>query len=186
MFDEEVFKGIVGWFTHTEARHLYDTAIEREGLVVELGSWLGKSTYALACAVRDSKKPPIIAVDRFTGSSEHRAGGREVWTFPQYYDTLKKAGVIPNHIITIIGDIVQTARLFANESVGLLFHDGSHEPDLVREDFRVWLPKVRKDGIVFVHDLTVGDVLKLSRDVGFELRHKDKMPTALNSFTRGS
>lgn len=183
MFDEEVFNRIGGWFTVEEARCLYHRAIEVEALIVELGSWQGKSTYALACAVRDSHKPPVIAVDRFTGSTEHRPGGTQpIWTFPQYWQNLTDAKVIPDHVITIIGDTVQTARLFASEAVGFLLHDASHEPEFVAADFKAWLPKVRKDGLIWVHDLTVGAVHRAAADAGFTLTVAETIRPASNCF----
>lgn len=182
MFNEEVFERIGGWISIEEAKYLYTKASEQEGFIVELGSWKGKSTYALACAVRDSGKPPMISVDRFTGSSEHRAVGREVWTFPDYRDNLKRVGVFPNHVITIIGDTVQTARLFADESLGFLFHDASHELELVKDDFKAWLPKVRKDGLICVHDLTRGAVYHAAVNAGFRLSLEKSITPASNCF----
>lgn len=183
MFDEATFWRIQGWFGVQEAIYLYQNAVKTEGLIVELGSWHGRSTYVLACAVRDSNKLPIIAVDRFTGSSEHRPGGTQpIWTFPFYWKNLTEAGVIPNHVITIIGDTVQSARHFANESVGLLLHDASHEFELFAADFKAWLPKMRKDGLMCVHDIVVGGVLKAAADAGFNIIHKDTVLPSLNSF----
>jgi hypothetical protein len=186
MFDATTLLGIGGWFTIEEAKYLYDEAIKAEGLIVELGSWMGRSTYALACAVRDSKKPPIIAVDRFTGSSEHRADAPDgrVWTFPQYYDNLTRVGAIPDHVITIIGDTVQVARIFPNESVGLLFHDASHEYEFIVADLRAWVPKVRKDGVICVHDIAWWDVERAGKEAGFEVKRRDEVKPALNSFKR--
>lgn len=169
MFDEEMFRSMAGWFGVEEAKVLYEKVVETQGLVVELGSWAGRSTYALACAVRDSNKPPMIAVDRFTGSHEHRRNGRPVWTFPLYWRNMSNAKMVPDHIISVIGDTVQTARLFANESVGFLFHDASHEFDNVCADLNAWLPKLRKDGVLCTHDLDVGTVQECGRRAGFNI-----------------
>lgn len=186
MFDEAILLGIGGWFAVEEARYLYDKAVKTEGFIVELGSWMGRSTYALACAVRDSGKPPIIAVDRFTGSSEHRAGAPngKVWTFPQYHDNLTRVGAVPDHVITIMGDTVQVARIFPNESVSLLFHDASHEYGFVMVDLRAWVPKVRKDGVICIHDIAWWDVERASKEAGFEVKRRDEVKPAMNSYTR--
>lgn len=41
---------------------------------------------------------------------------------------------------------------FENESFDFIFIDGDHTYDAVLEDFKMYLPKVKKGGLVFVHD----------------------------------
>ena len=45
------------------------------GSVVEIGSYLGRSTCFLALGVQRAARPMVIAVDHFGGSPEHQAGG---------------------------------------------------------------------------------------------------------------
>lgn len=50
-----------GWLTHDEARLLWDTAKDSAGDILEIGSYLGKSTILLACLGRQ-----VHAVDPFS------------------------------------------------------------------------------------------------------------------------
>jgi hypothetical protein len=51
-----------GWLSAVEAQLLYNVALIADGPVIEVGSWIGRSTCALAPGVRDNPKRPIFDV----------------------------------------------------------------------------------------------------------------------------
>ena len=52
---------------------------------------------------------------------------------------------------------------FSEELFDFVFIDGNHLHDSVREDIKIWLPKVRPGGIMLGHDYNPGDAnLKLN------------------------
>tara|TARA_Y100000034_G_scaffold30942_1_gene37816 strand:- start:1605 stop:2231 length:627 start_codon:yes stop_codon:yes gene_type:complete len=46
----------------------------------------------------------------------------------------------------------QAVKLFADNSLDFVYIDGSHAYDYVKEDIRLWYPKVKKGGLVAGHD----------------------------------
>jgi hypothetical protein len=51
-----------GWLSPTESRFLYNLARVSKGPVMEVGSWIGRSTCALAYGIRDNPSRPIFDV----------------------------------------------------------------------------------------------------------------------------
>ena len=41
---------------------------------------------------------------------------------------------------------------FKNSTIDLVFIDANHEYDSVKADFEAWYPKVKKNGIIIMHD----------------------------------
>ena len=61
---------IGGWLSAPEASQLYDLARDAKGPIVELGSWLGRSTAVLALGSMAGNKQPVFAIDHFKGSDD--------------------------------------------------------------------------------------------------------------------
>jgi hypothetical protein len=57
------------------------------------------------------------------------------------------------HIECIKGDTSESAVLFEDESIDLLFIDGGHEHEQVRKDYLAWYPKVKYDAVILFHDM---------------------------------
>jgi hypothetical protein len=57
------------------------------------------------------------------------------------------------------------AREFAEASVDFVFLDGDHGEDGVRADIAAWLPKIRRGGALFVHDINWPSVRRAMDDV---------------------
>jgi len=65
---------VKGWLTFNEGVFLYNTAknCNSKYVIVEIGSWQGKSTIWLAKGSLAGNKARIYAIDPHTGSSEHK------------------------------------------------------------------------------------------------------------------
>jgi Methyltransferase domain len=71
------------------------------GAVVELGSYLGRSTCFLALGVKRGARPPVVAIDHFEDSPELQAGAShqsaaieaDGTTFHQFQRNLDRVGV---------------------------------------------------------------------------------------------
>lgn len=152
---KNIIDKVDGWLSYNEGELLYNLAkkCSGKGVIVEIGSWKGKSTICLAKGSKAGNNVKIYAIDPHTGSSEHRRRYGKVWTFPQFEQNIRNAKV--NDAITpIIKTSEEAARTF-NEPVELIFIDGAHEYDLVKLDFELWSPKVIDGGIVAFHDTVV-------------------------------
>ncbi len=135
---------IPGWLTDEEGEALYELAkrCTGKGVIVEIGSWKGKSTTCLGLGSRAGKNVPIYAVDPHAD-----------YRFGEFKENIERAGIV--ELVTPIQSLSQPAADDFHEPIELLFIDGSHEYEDVREDFDKWVPKVVEGGFVAVHDTTL-------------------------------
>jgi MMP 1-O-methyltransferase len=158
---------VPGWLTDEEGEALYDLAraCTGKGVIVEIGSWKGKSTICLGLGSRAGSSLPVYAVDPHAD-----------YRFGDFKTNVERAGIAD--LVRPIASLSQPAADEFEEPIELLFVDGSHEYDLVLEDFEKWVPKVVEDGWVAFHDTTwtagprkvVGEAIyrsKRFRDVRF-------------------
>lgn len=144
--------GVDGWLEPVEAQALFDLArrCTGAGVIVEIGSWKGKSTICLAAGARAGNRPKIYAVDPHTGSPEHHAEFGEVETFAEFTANVAAAGyesdVVPLRMRST------EAAAHVTEPVELLFIDGDHSYEAVVADVEAWWPKLTDGGFVAVHD----------------------------------
>ncbi len=156
---------IDGWLTDREAGLLYDLARNSSGPIVEIGSWQGRSTSAIALGSAAGRKQPVTAVDPFIGvqasprkTSLDTEGADHIPTGPERLRAnLDAAGV--NGQVTILHKASWQAIHDDNipEELGLVFVDGSHEYRDVCRDLDLYLPRLRKGGLAVLHDVVAGD-----------------------------
>jgi len=135
--------GVPGWLTDEEGEALYELAkrCEGRGVIVEIGSWKGKSTICLGLGSRAGNNVRIFAVDPHAD-----------YRFGDFKANVERAGIAD--LVTPIASLSQPAAADFHERIELLFVDGSHEEALVEEDFDKWVPKVVDRGWVAFHDTT--------------------------------
>ena len=148
---------IEGWLEPDEAWALHSAALSvaadrQDPVVVEIGSWKGRSTIAMALALKAKSNGILFAIDPHTGSKEHQELFGVVDTHADFERNINAAGV---------GTIVRPLRMtshdarqrFANRSVDLLFVDGSHEYEDVLQDIDDWTPTLKEAAIVAFNDV---------------------------------
>jgi MMP 1-O-methyltransferase len=133
---------VPGWLTDEEGEALYELAraCTGRGVIVEIGSFKGKSTICLGLGSRAGASLPVHAID------PHQE------RFPEFEANVERAGI--TELVRPIPSLSQAAADGFEEPIELLFVDGSHEYDLVLEDFEKWVPKVVDGGWVVFHDTT--------------------------------
>jgi MMP 1-O-methyltransferase len=134
---------VPGWLTDEEGEALYELAraCSGKGVIVEIGSWKGKSTVCLGLGSRAGASVPVYAVDPHAD-----------YRFGDFKDNVERAGI--QELVRPVASLSQAAADGFDEPIELLFVDGSHEYDLVLEDFEKWVPKVVEGGWVAFHDTT--------------------------------
>jgi len=149
---------IPGWFQREEIRLLYRTVRDARGPgdIAEIGSWKGRSTIVMARALREAgeRSCRIWAIDPHLGSEEREGMVRsEGPTFPVFQRNLRNAGV-DDLVEPLVMMSVEGARVLADKGVRLrlVFIDGAHDEESVREDIRAFLPLMRAGGLVAFHD----------------------------------
>ena len=162
--------GVEGWLTDDQARRLWARAADARGLVVEIGSFRGRSTIVLASAA-----PEVVAIDPHAGSDR---GPQEILAdaargaadHEAFRANLERAGV---------ADRVRHVRQPSAEAldavdgpVALLYVDGAHRLGPARADLAGWGARVAPGGAMLVHDAfsSVGVTLALLAECVFSPR----------------
>lgn len=112
--------------------------------VVEVGSYLGASSCFLAAGVR-SKCGRVFSVDTWMNDAMSE-GKRDTYSaFLENVDRYKDL------IVPIRSESKIAAKDFAH-NIDMLFVDAGHDYESVKSDLDSWLPKVRPQGWVVMHD----------------------------------
>jgi predicted O-methyltransferase YrrM len=159
---ESQVNAVEGWLNPSEAKLLFKRANEcaGKGVIVEIGSWKGKSTICLARGSIEGGRVKVHAIDPHTGSTEHHEafGKGNVWTFDEFQQNIQKAGV--DHMITPHVDFSENVAKKFDQPVEFIFIDGLHEYEGVKVDFDSWFSKVVDGGYIAFHDSTCWDGVK--------------------------
>lgn len=163
-----IINTVEGWLFEGEARMLNRRASEVEAplCVVEIGSYRGKSTLALAHNLQPGVA--LFAVDPHSPSDGVEFGDldREIWTRNVLSFTL--AGrVRPINLPSL-----DVAKIWG-QPIGMLFVDGNHAE--VAADLDAWLPYVVEGGMVGTHDANGPAIIQAvtARDDLVEIERSD-------------
>lgn len=158
------FVGADGFMPEDEARALHAAALDgaRVGPLVEIGTYLGKSTILLADAARRHGRK-VVTVDHHRGSEEHQPGWEYhdpglvdpriglIDTLPGARRTLALAGA-ERDVIMIVGRSPEVAALWSTP-LGFVFIDGGHTDEAAQADYAGWSPLVAPGGLLAIHDV---------------------------------
>lgn len=153
-------KAIQGWMSDFELDWLARMASQR-GRIVEVGSWKGRSTAALA----EYTSGIVFAVDTWKGSAEHKEIeiGPAGALFKQFIENTKGLPVLP-----IMGTSLEAAKHFKDSGFkvfDMIFIDGDHAPESVSLDIQAWKPLLQDGGLLCGHDYGTWPGLKEAVDV---------------------
>lgn len=150
---KEATNKIGGWLTDAEGEFLYNAAknCNGKGVIVEIGSWKGKSTVWLAKGSKAGSDVKIYAIDPHTGSSEHKKRFGEVWTFEEFKQNVKRANV-EDILVPVIKTSEDAELDWDGKPIELLWIDGDHTYKIVKLDLDLWFPYLIEGGIIAFHD----------------------------------
>jgi predicted O-methyltransferase YrrM len=134
----EVARHVEGFTEPIELSLIYHIAARQEecGAIVEIGSYLGRSTIVLARACRDFERGVVVAVDPHLGNLG-LPGAKRPQTLDAFQDNLERAGVAAN-VEVVRTTAVDAGRAWNGSPVRLLFVDGIHTREAVLEDVLAW------------------------------------------------
>jgi cephalosporin hydroxylase len=140
------------WFTYPNLYRELVKIIPNDSVFVEIGSWKGKSISFFAVeALNCGKTIKCYCVDTWKGSAEHTE--YDVIKNEELYEVfLKNTEPISSYINAIRKPSVEAANDFQDDSVDVVFIDGDHDYEPVKNDIAAWLPKVKSGGIICGHD----------------------------------
>ena len=150
---------INGWMAPEELEWLAERAAKSE-VIIEVGSWKGRSTKALAMHT-----PGVVyAVDNWQGVGAEmceaevaRVGSDKLFEEFKFNlcQELRQGKVIP-----IRSDSATAAKILRDMLVGrsadMVFIDADHTYSSVRSDIETYLPLVREGGVISGHDYIPG------------------------------
>jgi glycosyltransferase involved in cell wall biosynthesis len=149
------FNEIPGWFSYQD---LYDEVIDKlpdNASVVEVGSWMGKSTnHFLTTAKKKGKQIRFTAVDTFKGSVGEDEIAHQQILEPfdgDLYTEFSNNSIMMDNFdnLNIIKDTSENAKnLFLNNSQDFIMIDAGHTYDDVMLDIKNWFYKVKPGGVL--------------------------------------
>jgi len=138
-----------GWLDRDEALLLYLLA-KHEGFdAVEIGSYCGKSTIAIAAGLREGLT--LHAIDPHSGDRSQVESGLKVDTWLAFLGNLRRAGV-DSKVNPIRSFSASAAGDFSCSPIGMMFIDGWHDTDAVLEDFLFWRPFLNTQFCTIIFD----------------------------------
>ena len=137
---------VEGFLKEEQGIYLYETAksLPDNAVIVEIGSYLGRSASFIAAALKESNKT-FFAVDTFENHAMTE-GKRD--TLASFKENTKPFN---DHIQILQGLSAEVVRDFSL-SIDLLFIDGDHSYEGCLADLESWLPHVKEGGSIIFHD----------------------------------
>lgn len=151
----DLLDGVEGWFSGDQVARVATCAaqVPPGGCIVEIGSFRGRSTIAIARSVRDGVD--IVAIDPYSGDDrgpQEITGHSEeaVEDYAAFKGNLERAGV---------ADRVRQVRKFSHDAHGdvtgqidVLHIDGAHRFRPAHDDIHTWGGRVKPGGWMLIHD----------------------------------
>lgn len=131
---------IEGWMEPPELAWLAEQAT-KHSLIVEIGSFKGRSTRALA----DNTKGVVIAIDDFYGPREIHLDGR-----PDILGQFTANLADLSNVVVINENHRQLSK--PDFTPDMVFLDGGHEYENVLADIDFWIPFIAPGGLLCGHD----------------------------------
>ena len=151
-----------GWMHDDELKWLAEQA-SAKNLIVEIGSFKGRSTRALG----DNALGKVIAIDHWNG--EDYVGLNEEQRQLLYKefctnlsDLIESKKVTPYRMNS--GDVNNVPEL-EQLKPDMVFIDGDHMYENIKRDIEIWLPKVVNGGLICGHDAAYYPVIRSVREL---------------------
>lgn len=152
-----------GFMPEEEGLALYEAGREAASLgpLLEIGTYVGKSTLYLGAAAREGGTV-LFTLDHHRGSEEQQPGqpyfdprfvdewGR-VDTLPAFRRTMALAG-LEDTVVAIVGRSA-TVAAYWRTPLAMVFIDGSHTEESAQADYEGWAPHVMEGGLLAIHDV---------------------------------
>ena len=146
--------GTPGFLSEREARFLMLAAAAApvDGAIVEIGSFKGRSTVGLAYVAQRYGLGSVVAIDPHTSPSTTDPDfGSRTSSYDEFQENLRRARV---------ADAVEIRRAFSQEvarnwsrPIRLLWIDGDHVYEAVKQDLALFRPYLAPGAIVAMHDV---------------------------------
>lgn len=133
------------------------TQVGPPGVIVEIGSYTGKST----CFLAEASTEPVYAIDlwnlRLPGETKKRNKHKYAVNFEstKALETFTERTRKMKNVTAVRAESQQVAKVW-NHKIGLLFIDGAHDFASVKADYEGFAPFLVRGGWLAMHDATPG------------------------------
>jgi len=148
------------------------------GIFVEVGVWKGQSlSYFIIDSINKNKNIQIYAVDSFEGSAEHfRDKEPSIMNKTLFTEFTNNMKTLESRYKCLKMPSEEAYKIFADNSIDILFLDAAHDYENVSKDLRNWYPKIKQGGILAGHDYSPGWPVVIAVDEFY----KDKQNEIIN------
>jgi predicted O-methyltransferase YrrM len=123
----------------------------REGCIVEVGSYRGRSTAAISMGAAHGFDPPVFAIEPHEPFQNVLGGSFGPADRAAFYRTMLRTGSYKNvRLVNVSSEIVSEGWTLA---VGMLWIDGDHTYEGVAKDYASWKPHLTKGAIAIFDDV---------------------------------
>lgn len=150
------FEELDGWLSKQEGIGLYETArkLGRKAVVVEIGTWQGKSTY---CISKGLKSGYVHAIDPFNADAGLDINSQREYTESKGNRSLLTSFKMNMERLGVYKKIIVKegySSEFHNDfnKIDFLFIDGDHSIAGCKLDFELYAPKIASEGFIAFHD----------------------------------
>ena len=175
-FEPELYESIKVPFGFFDYQDIYKTFLlnikdtqSSDPVIVEIGSWVGKSTCYMAELIRyfienklsNAKKREFINIDPFVADCIISDAGAYTWVestpgtkLSTKAEFIKNTEGLRSYIKTREEYSPEAASKFADKSIDCVWIDALHDYASVLKDLEAWWVKVKDGGILAGHDFT--------------------------------
>ncbi len=149
--------GLTDWQTqHELLRDIFVAGATDDSVIVEVGVFVGSNVAWMAQLLKKKGiKPRLYAIDKWECVEISEASRAHVGVHDNFYDAfianLERCGVL-DMVIPIKMDAMDAPNFFKDEEVDFANLDDDHNYPHVLHEIQAWLPKVKKGGILSMHD----------------------------------
>ena len=126
---------------------LSDELDKTDYTMIEIGSYMGESTMMFASTGLFST---IYSIDPLSGYEEFNEMHNYSWDFVK--DEFNKNTKYFDNIVQLQDFSYNVVDKFEDNSIDFIYIDGNHSEESVRQDLELYLPKLKKNGIIAGHD----------------------------------
>ena len=147
---------IPGQFGERESEYLYKLA-RQKGNLVEIGALFGRSTSVMVQASKIFSAHLTTIDPFFKTPNTDQLSSPELWR-----SNLIGEGLEPPDLLHMKSH--EAASVY-DKDISLVFIDGGHNYETVKEDIEDWSPKVKVGGIMALHDMYMPHLNGITRAV---------------------
>lgn len=148
---DHFYQNVRGWFAFEDLYREVAQNLKNDMLLVEVGSWHGKSAAFMAVEIANSGKTGIefVCIDPWREGGPDLVGTEFESKGDELYDSfLRNLAPVANVVKPLRQTSLEAVALFDDESIDFLMLDGDHNYPNVRDEIQAYLPKMKKGGII--------------------------------------